>query len=131
MEIQDEEDESALIGRRFVFSLASSFGSIIIIIRRWSVSLAWKSFLMLEWRPVLATSIEDKNNADGDDGGGGGAIKGIPSLILAHLNHGGRWVGRRGDEFLSLKPESALQCVLAKWCARICIANGVLFVLQQ
>lgn len=40
MEIQDEEDESALIGRRFVFSLASSFGSIIIIIRRWSVGLA-------------------------------------------------------------------------------------------
>lgn len=43
MEIQDEEDESALIGRRFVFLLASSFGSIIIIIiiiRRWSVGLA-------------------------------------------------------------------------------------------
>lgn len=40
MEIQDEEDESALIGRRFVFLLALSFGSIIIIIRRWSVGLA-------------------------------------------------------------------------------------------
>lgn len=75
MEIQDEEDESALIGRRF----SSSSG--IIIIRRWSVDFV-KSFLMMEWRPVLATSIEDKDDADY------GAIKGISSLNLSHLIRG-------------------------------------------
>lgn len=38
---------------------------------------------MMEWRPVLATSIEDKDDANY------GAIKGISSLNLSHLIRGG------------------------------------------